>query len=444
MLRSKRLSRWILVVPFFVISMVLLFLGFYRNQWNVIREKKFKEFQTDSESLVMARMVESRQKGIFSENGLLGWGDANPLDLRENDYAHQYDAYLAGQDFQTYSLYKSSSGLQAMFFSLLDELSPFSPAANLRNFRVLVSLLFAATLSVFLLWFLREFGWLTSVSVLVTTLVSQWITLFGRNLFYFIWASFLPMVLVAFYLVWEEKRAKLSDTRLALLAFGSLLFKCLMNGYDFVVPALAMPFIPLLYYGFRDGWGRSTFVKRLAALALALLAAVFISILILAAQLQISEGSFAGGIASILGTFGRRTYGDPNLYPLYAVSLEANPWSVLWTYISQDTAINLLGLRFLDLIIIFAIFSVIYVILGRRGQDDPSNRNKTFALIGATWFSILSPLSWFLMFKGQAYVHTHTNYLAWHMPFTLFGFALCGFVLRFLITAFVTRRTSAR
>jgi hypothetical protein len=217
-----------------------------------------------------------------------------------------------------------------------------------------------------------------------------------------------------------------------------------MNGYDFVVPALAMPFIPLLYYGFRDGWGRSTFVKRLAALALALLAAVFISILILAAQLQISEGSFAGGIASILGTFGRRTYGDPNLYPLYAVSLEANPWSVLWTYISQDTAINLLGLRFLDLIIIFAIFSVIYVILGRRGQDDPSNRNKTFALIGATWFSILSPLSWFLMFKGQAYVHTHTNYLAWHMPFTLFGFALCGFVLRFLITAFVTRRTSAR
>ena len=49
---------------------------------------------------------------------------------------------------------------------------------------------------------------------------------------------------------------------------------------------------------------------------------------------------------------------------------------------------------------------------------------------GVTWLSILSPITWFILFKGQAYIHTHTNYLAWHMPFTFFGFALCGFVLR--------------
>ena len=55
-------------------SVVALFLGFYRNQWSVVREKRFKEFQLDSESLVIARMVESRQHGILSHNALLGLG----------------------------------------------------------------------------------------------------------------------------------------------------------------------------------------------------------------------------------------------------------------------------------------------------------------------------------------------------------------------------------
>jgi hypothetical protein len=424
----------------FLGSMILLFLGFYRDQWGVVREKKFKEFQTDSESLVMARMVESRQNGILSENGLLGWGDVHLPDLNESDYAHQYDVYLAGGDFQTYSLYKSLSGAQAMFFSLLDGLSPFPPALNLRDFRVLVALLFASTLSVFILWIRHEFGWLASLLVLVTTLVSQWITLFGRNLFYVIWASFLPMVLVAWFLVWEERNTRPANLRLASVAFVSMLFKCLMNGYDFIIPTLAMTTVPLVYYGLRNGWDRSKFLQRFALLSLALLSAVSASILILAAQLAVSEGSFLGGMASILSTFGRRTYGDPSLYPLYAESLKADPFSVLWTYLVKDTAINLLGLRFLDLIVIFAVFTVLYMILDRRKRAELPDRNKSNGLIGATWFSILSPITWFLVFKGQAYVHTHTNYLAWHMPFTLFGFALCGAVIRSWIVVLGPRR----
>jgi hypothetical protein len=426
----------------FLCSVILLFLGFYRNQWNVIREKKFKDFQMDSESLVLARMVESRQHGILSENGLLGWGDVNLPDLNESDYVHQFDVYLAGGDFGTYSLYKSLSGCQAMFFSTLDRLSPFSPPSNLRYFRALVSLLFAIVLSIFVLWAWHEFGWLTSLLVLATTLVSQWITLFGRNLFYVIWASFLPMVLVACFFVWEGRSGKISNIRLAWLAFGSMLFKCLMNGYDFIIPTLAMTTVPMVYYGLCNGWDKRKFLQRFVILSLALLAAILASILILAAQLRVSEGSFPGGIASILSTFSRRTYGDPSLYPLYAESLKANPLSVLWTYIAHDTAINLLGLRFLDLILIFAVFTALYFILDRIKKGNLPDRNKSYALIGATWFSILSPVTWFVIFKGQAYVHTHTNYLAWHMPFTLFGFALCGFVLRSLITAFATRRAS--
>ena len=428
---------------FLFCALVLIFLGLYRNQWNVVREKKFKSFQTDSESLVMARLVETRQNGIFSYNGLLGWGDANPLNLKSNDYQHQYDIYLTDQNFQNYSLYKSISGFQAMFWGALDRLSPWSPAVNLRNFRALEALLFGLTLTLFLSWILYEFGWLPAVAVLLTTLVSQWITLYGRNLFYFLWATFLPLGLIAFYLAWEEKKGTASNLRLAMLAFAGMLFKCMMNGYDYIIPALAMPTVPLIYYALRSRWDRSKLAKRFLIMAASLLVAVLVSLLILAAQLSVSEGSFWGGLVSILDTFGRRTYGQANLYPGNEAGLEANTWSVLWTYISQDTAINVLGLNFLGVIIIFAAFTVIYLAFDKLRKGSIPDRKKTYALIGATWFSILSPISWFTIFKGQAYYHTHTNYVAWHMPFTLFGYAMCGLILQSIVSTLWVRRAQA-
>ncbi len=432
--REKRLAA-VPIILLFLLSAGLMFLGFYRDQWNVVREKKFKNFQTDSESLVMGRMVESRQNGIFSRGGLLGWGDANPLDLNEADYVHQYDAYLAGQVFQTYSVYKSQVGLQAILFSTLDSASPFSPAQNLRLFRMLTALLLATTLSLFTVWLFLEFGPVPALLVLMTTLISQWITLFGRNLFYFAWAFYLPMILMSFYLAWEGRGGKTSNGRLALVAFAGAALKCLFNGYDFIIPSLAMISVPLVYYAGRDGWRLKELARRFSLLAISSLAGVLLSLAILALQLQTISGSFGEAVTYILNTLSRRTYGDPSRFPLYAESLKADPFSVLWTYLSQDTAIAVLGLRFLDLIVLFAAFTLIYLLLESRQKGHLIGRDKGFALIAATWFSLLSPLTWYLLFKGQAYVHTHTNYLAWHMPFTLFGFALCGFVLQSLIPA---------
>ena len=102
-------------------------LGFYRNQWSVVREKRFKEFQLDSESLVIARMVESRQHGILSQNGLLGWGDVDPSDLNQSDYDHQYESFCRTGAFGTYSLYKSASGCAGLRSSApCTQLSPFA------------------------------------------------------------------------------------------------------------------------------------------------------------------------------------------------------------------------------------------------------------------------------------------------------------------------------
>ena len=56
-------------------------------------------------------------------------------------------------------------------------------------------------------------------------------------------------------------------------------------------------------------------------------------------------------------------------------------------------------------------------------------RQHYIALIWTTWFSILAPLSWFVIFKAHSYIHTHMSFLLWQMPFTFFGFAVFGSVV---------------
>jgi hypothetical protein len=150
-------------ILFFFVATTVLFLGFYRNQWSVVTLAKFNNFQFDDQSLVMGRLVESRQNGIFSHGGLLGRGDFNLYRADDGTYNYQkiyerqYDAYLKKQTFSEYGRYGSQSGMQAMFFGALDKLSPFTPVENMRIYRVITSLTFALVIGYLLFWFLTEF-----------------------------------------------------------------------------------------------------------------------------------------------------------------------------------------------------------------------------------------------------------------------------------------------
>jgi hypothetical protein len=112
----------------------------------------------------------------------------------------------------------------------------------------------------------------------------------------------------------------------------------------------------------------------------------------------------------------------------------------LWTYIYEGTAIEVLGLRFMDILIIFAGITALYLVFQHFRPEWLPDRNKSMSLIAATWLAVLSPLSWFVLFKGQAFVHTHTNYLAWHMPFTLFGYVMCAWLARCMLIALLRRQ----
>ena len=424
---------------FFILSLSLMFLGFYRNQWHAARPKRFSTFQKDVEGYVLARIMLSRQSGIFSEGGLLGWMDVDPQDVNQDDYENQYDIYLNDLTFTTYWPKKSHSGFQGIFFSILDLASPFSSSNNLRLFRMFASGLFAATLSGFIVWFYREFGWLSAIFVLASILSSQWMTVFGRNLFFVSGLFYLPTLILLFRFSKEKTGTELSYIGLFRLVFIFILIKCLFNGYDFILPTLGMVASPVIYFGIQENWNKEKFTKRFLIVVSASLLAILASFLILSVQVTAASGNFQNGFESILTTIKRRvTNTSTDISPVYQEANNASTWLILKIYLRESYFFKF-SVPYFIIIIFFAFMTVIYKIISRAFHLQKSTLSKGNALIITTWFSILGPLGWYTIFKSIAYYHTHMNYLPWHMPFTLLGFGFCGYIFQTMINQVIDK-----
>ena len=128
------------------LSIGLLFFGFLSNVWHVAEQQWFDTHQRDTESLIIGRMVKSRQDGIFSVGGLTGAGIMTNIQqdwISSNQIDNQYAAYLNGGSFDKFSPYMSQPGGQGIIFSLFDRFIPLSFQIKLWSFYVLTALLSA-------------------------------------------------------------------------------------------------------------------------------------------------------------------------------------------------------------------------------------------------------------------------------------------------------------
>ncbi len=268
-------------VILFSISALLLFLNFDRNLLGLVPAADFVSFNKGSESLVIGRLVWTRQSGFFADGALLGAGDVPGPIFGDEEFDYQYTVYLSRGNFQTYLPYKSQSGGQAWFFSLLDGISPFSPKTNLRLFRAMTAFFTAVTLAALILWFYFQFGWITAVTVLVTSLLSRWLTLFGRLLFFSIWVYFLPIVAALFLLDRESRGYSLNERLFYLIIGGLIFFKGFFSGYDFMLLPIGMVMVSLIYYALRDRWTLGRLFHRTLLTGIACALGISISFTIL-------------------------------------------------------------------------------------------------------------------------------------------------------------------
>lgn len=423
-------------------STLILFLGFYTNLWHVAEQNWFDNHQKDTESHIMGRMVKSYQDGIFSSGGLNGWGTAKITDeewIPPTERTPQYTAYLHNLSFENFTTYNSQPGGQGMIFSLLDKLIPFSQQFKLNFFYVITALLSAIAFTFIINWVYEEFGLLSAISVLGSALLSHWLTVFGKNLWWSLWAFYLPMILVLYYLKQNRLQKKRLFINFGILIFIAVSIKCFINGYEYITTTLIMMITPCIYYAFLDKWNRDKCLKFTYATAIGSGFAIFLSLLMLCFQIGAVKGGFTDGIEHVIWSFGKRTYGEAEDFPpVYAASLEAGTMAVVITYMNgiffdfnnflpntyTFVTNHLFKIRYYYLIVFFIAISVLFLICSRKKIVE--RQQQLTALFWTTWFSVLAPLSWFVIFKAHSYIHTHMSFLLWQMPFTLFGFAMFG------------------
>jgi len=430
-------------IAIWALSIGLLFFGFFSNTWRVADQNWFATHQKDTEAHVMGRMVKSRQDGILSAGGLNGWGTAKSTDaewIPSTELGPQYTAYLYELSFEKFSTYNSQPAGQGMIFSLLDRLIPLSSESKLRLFYVLTALLSAIALTAIIGWFYEEFGGWVAIFVLCSAVLSQWLTVFGKNLWWSLWAFYLPMIVVMYFLKHYRDTLDRQLIRFGIVIFIAVSIKCFINGYEYITTTLLMMMVPFVYYVILDEWSRQQCVKWTLAAGLGSGVAIFLSFIMLCFQIGAAKDGFMDGVAHIIWSFGKRTYANAEDFPpVYAASLNAGTLSVVITYMngiffdlnnylstSNDFVSNfLLKIRYYYLIILFIVMSVLLFL--RSNKEILAERRPHYtALIWTTWFSILAPLSWFVIFKAHSYIHTHMSFLLWQMPFTFFGFAVFG------------------
>lgn len=422
------------------LSLLFLFFGFLSNAWRVAEQEWFSTHQRDTESLIIGRMVKSRQDGIFSAGGLTGAGITSSIQqqwISSNQIDNQYTAYLNKHTLDEFSFYLSQPGGQGIIFSLLDRVIPLSPQIKLSVFYILTALLSAIAITAIVAWFYEAFGGWIAICVAGSAVISQWLTVFGRNLWWSLWAFYLPMIFVMFFLKRHGSPANRQFLTLSVLIFISVSIKCFINGYEYMTTTLLMMLTPVIYYAILNKWNSPQYVKVLLAAVAGSGVAIFFSLIMLCFQIGAVKGGFPDGVAHVFYSIGKRTHGEAGDFPpIYAASLEAGTIEVVTLYLkgvffdlnnyisSANRFVShiLLKVHYAELISLFLLMSGLLLFLRR----NTAQKQQDLALIWTTWFSVLAPLSWYIIFKAHSYIHTHMSFLLWQMPFTFFGFAVLG------------------
>ena len=425
MFRGVNSSNLYKYIAFSFFAVWMLFVGFFSNHWSATRD--FKDFAMSSESLVIGRLAKSEQDGVLSAAGLLGWFYDFPSEAA--NIPGQYDIYLEKLEGRLFRTYNGQVGFQGICFSLIDLITDLPHETNLKLFKGITAFLSAVSFTLIILWFIGQFGFLIGFILLLFLTSSSLTTSLGRNLYWQLWAFYVPMI-ASMVLLAREERKGYSHAIASAALFIAVLVKCLFNGCEYITTTLIMMIVPFFYYAIQRRWTLGMFLKRASVAGVTAIISVLSSFSVLVLQISIIKGSYKSGYDHIIYSFLKRTHGSPADFPsVYAKSLDAPLLDVLEKYFNGPVISlrsifqndSLFEINLGQMIVMFSASTALFFLLKNRAISIKSNEEKLLPLVITTWASILAPMSWFTIFKAHSYIHPHINNITWFMPFVLFG-----------------------
>ena len=376
---------------------IFLSANFSKNSFSFANQEFFSNFQQDSESLVLGRILHDKS---FPENKAkynLGYAHNNgsifealPL-IKKN---------LPNKHFKEYeSLY----GLQGSFYSFIYNTVNINTVSSL----YLVSSVLTA-LSIVLLGccFYRSFGFKFALFFLISMALSPWIISISRNLYWSPFTWFMPIIFG--FLAYLN--AKNSKRNIYLLCFTlSVLIKSLM-GYEYLSTILILSASGFLVDLFSD---EPKLPKCLALKGVAYLFILGVTgfLIALLAHADLRGETIIDGLNAIWEQdVQRRTYGDPaNFDPGYRESLTISPFSVVESYISDWKTPFLFWVSgyWFEWLFIFCFGVIAYAYA--------TNKRKKNLYLGMMIVFAAAPISWFVLAKGHSHIHKHINYTLWYL-----------------------------
>jgi hypothetical protein len=290
-------------------------------------------------------------------------------------------------------------------------------------------------LALFLAWIENKFGFLAFLLSLISIAFSPWLILLGGSLYWQLWSLYLPFVVCLAINERFSRTGRYKSGLMGVTLFAVTLTKILFTGFEFITTTLMSLTIPFVYYAIQDKWRIRDFLQRLFTTSVVASIAVFTGLAILITQISHELGGISSAYQYLLSALGRRATGNLGTFSdIYADALNSNTWPVIRYYLAGPAyapdgnftgGVYANGISYLSLFIVFIIFSIILFFVIQKNAD-PGYGRKSTALLVTTWYSTLSPLSWFIVFKAHAYVHINLDYFVWQLPFTILGFALIG------------------
>lgn len=427
---------------FLFCALIILFLSYTRNVFNITDSEYFVGFEKAPEGLVIGRLIKAEHQGIFSDGGLTGIAYNKDAEFLTEDDAvdayrvRQHDIYLTNKSIpDRFFSYKSQTGGQAILYSSLQKISPFSHAINLQIFRAINSFLTALCFVLFLGWCYRNFGFISSFVTFLLLFISPWVNNFAHNLWWSLWCFYLPFLTMLLLLEKRHKQPEsISEKKILLFVFLAMFVKCVFNGFEYITTTMLAIIVPVVYYYVLEKKSFLSFFVFSFKTGMCALFAVLAEMIILIIQLRALTGSFSVGVDHIVSSFFRRTTRETIAGDLPSFSYP----EVIQKYLGNNAFdlgfANGLTIPF-GLVILFVLLGcvVLYIALSKKKVEYR-------ALAITVLFSLLCPLSWLIIFKQHATEHPHLDYIVWYIPFLLLGFLGMGVLFSTLVNAVIRKQ----
>ena len=368
-----------------IVLFLLLWSNYTANLWGGVDEEWFRSWQADSEELVLTRIDNIKEYGIFYKAGLLG------------DYTSQIG--LGGTFY----------GILSLLFHIDDNVV----------FLYGINVFFLCLVLFYILkWVYEEFGTLTAILTYVFLFYNEWIIVSARNLYWVTFTFFLPFICSLYFLKKEERTGDCSLKQWSIIAFV-LIFIRASCGFEMISLVMINLEAPLFYYAFKNRMEKGRFFKRFLSIGTVAILAFVVCMLIHTIQLGFYfEGDFKNAVAVKLNNVGYRTgaFVNSNSYSgIMRTSLEASKLDVLETYFNDGRPL-LFNLHMNSISYICGISLLMCGASEHFWPNIAKLRRKLIALVILIMVCFLGPLSWYILASAHSYIHVTINYMLWSMP----------------------------